>query len=471
MGLGRIIDGVRTRVADRLPLGAAPLIILGIAVVSGVWLIFGWLLGGPTGSPPGTIRYWTFANSHYDAYVPLARKFDESHPPTADRPAGAHVDVSLVHIDAVTSRLRAAFWSDLDVPDLVEVEISSAGSFFRGPAEDIGFEDLTDWLKSSGLYDKMVKSRFAPYTHKGRIYGMPHDVHPMMLAYRRDLFEEAGIDASKLLTWDDFIREGRRVTKQGSRYMIELLSGGNGGLEVMLFQRDGGYFDADGNVILDNETAVEAMKWYIPLVAGPNRIASDVGHTSSGVSFAKAIEDGYFLSVLAPDWRTKMIEMSLPQLSGKMALMPLPAAKPGGRRTSTWGGTMLGITKHCPDKALAREVATYMYTEPESLADRFRSLNILPPFKDVWTHPAFKEPRPYWSNQPIGELYVALADDVPPQYTSPYTPLAKAKLDTAVAACVTYYEAHGEEGFDAFVRERLKAAADDIRLQMTRNPF
>jgi len=64
---------------------------------------------------------------------PLVPSFEATHP-------GVTVDVQLVSGAAVTTRLQAAFWADLQVPDLVETEISSAGSFFRGSMKNIGFE-------------------------------------------------------------------------------------------------------------------------------------------------------------------------------------------------------------------------------------------------------------------------------------------------------------------------------------------
>ena len=97
--------------------------------------------------------------------------------------------------------------------------------------------------------------------------------------------------------------------------------------------------------------------------------------------------------------------------------------------------------------------------------------SILPPIRDAWGLPAPSEPRKYWSGQRLGELFVALADDTPPQYTSPYTPMAKAKLGEALLACVEYYEQYGEAGFREFVGRILKQKADDVRDIMRRNPF
>ncbi|MFP4056211.1 MAG: ABC transporter substrate-binding protein [Candidatus Brocadiia bacterium] len=444
------------RAEEWFPFGFAPSLILAAAAVAGGWLAF-----HPVPHSTADLRLWTFADIHYRAYQKAVPGFERKH-------SGVDVAVEHVHGDAVTSRLRAAFWADLDVPDLVEVEISWAGTFFRGQEEDIGFVDWTPWLKRTGYYQRIVHTRFAPYTHRGKIYGLPHDVHPVMLAYRRDLFEELGIDPQAIETWDDFVAVGRRVTVPQERYLIQMSDTGAANLECLLFQRDGGYFDAEGDLIMDDEVAYETLVWYIPLVAGPERIANDIGGREI---FTKAVEEGYFLSFICPDWRSKSIETHIASMHGKMALMPLPAARPGGRRTSTWGGTMLGITKKCENKEAAFALAEYLYLKPHDLARRFRDLNILPPLKDAWALPAFDEPRPYWSGQRIGRLYAELAEQVPPQYTSPFIRLAKAKMGEVVAACAVYYNRHGASGFREFARQRLDAAADYVRTQMRRNPF
>jgi len=84
------------------------------------------------------------------------------------------------------------------------------GYFTRGPADDFGVADLTDLLKRDGLDERVVQSRFSLWSARGRVYGLPRDVHPVMLAYRRDLVAELGIDVSQLDTWDKFVEVGRR---------------------------------------------------------------------------------------------------------------------------------------------------------------------------------------------------------------------------------------------------------------------
>jgi len=443
------------------PYGAAALCLLALSLASGAWLAASY-----PAKKTATLTYWVFNKPNRGTFERIGA-FERSHP-------GIKVDLQLVALSGLAQRLQAAFQADLQsgLPDLVSVEISSAGTFFRGPLHSVGFLDLTDRIRREGLTDRIVRARFAPYTKQGRIFGLPNDVHPVMLAYRRDLMAQAGVDVNKIETWDDFIAAGMQVTIPGRRFMIEMSDTGRDMIEVCLFQRGGGYFDEDGNCIFDNEIGIQTLLWYVPLVAknSETRIAGSLS-SSYGAIITQAMEDGYFVCLIAPDWRTKFIENDIPRLKGKMALMPLPAVTPGGRRTSTWGGTMLGITRKCKRPDLAWELAKYLTLNEEDQAARFAETNMLPPVRAAWSDPVFDQPRPYWSNQPLGRLYADLAPDVPPQYTSPFIVAAKGKLSEALVASVQYYNQHGEAGFEPFARARLKQSAEAIRKLMARSPY
>ena len=259
---------------------------------------------------------------------------------------------------------------------------------------------------------RMVASRFAPYTNRGHIFGMPHDVHPVLFAYRKDVFDQEHIDPNDLQTWDDFIKVGRRLRRlpgehpDGARYIIQLPKAEGWGVEILMFQRGAGYFDQEGRLTLDDDMVAETVEMYVPLVVGPDRISGDFG--SWGQPMVRAMEDARTLGFLSPDWRCRLFENDMPRLRGKMAVMPLPAIKPGGRRTSTWGGTMIGITKHSKDVERAWEIAKYLYTDPASWERQWVQTGILPPVKEAWDLPAFhRAEREYWSNQKLAEILAA----------------------------------------------------------------
>ncbi|MCC5831047.1 MAG: extracellular solute-binding protein [Phycisphaeraceae bacterium] len=453
------INRLKERMESFTAFGLAPAVLLVLTLISGVYIAF-----NPAQTIRGDLALWIFAKGHLAGYQESIARFEEMHPDLT-------VEIQLVHQHAITSRLRAALAANLDVPDLVEIEISWAGSFFRGPVDDVSFMDLRPWLEESGYIDKIVRTRFAPYSVGDRIFGIPHDVHPVMLAYRRDIFEAEGIDVDEIETWDQFIEIGKRLTRRGGtnpRYMIGLDPNSSDSFEVLLFQRGGAYFNERGELTIDDELVVQTLLWFIPLVAGPDRIGVNPGW---GAPFARAVLDGYILCYITPDWRTKIIENDVGDASGKMALMPLPAFEPGGRRTSTWGGTMLGITRGTENPEKALELAEHLYLNHELLLEMFQKSNILPPLRDLWDDPVFDQPREFWSGQPLGRLYADLADDVPPQYSSPYVSITKAKMGQVISGLTAHYNRHGEDGFEEQVRQRLNEAADYVRGQMARNPF
>ncbi|RLD50034.1 MAG: hypothetical protein DRI94_09735, partial [Bacteroidetes bacterium] len=321
---------------SELPFGVAPTLILIILILSG-----GYLLIHPVKKNKADIQFFTFAKGHQPAYLNAIATFESNNP-------NIKVDLQLVDAIAVSRRLEAAFWTDLEVPDVVETLDDDLGVFFRGPVKDIGFWDITDKLKETGLYDKIIKSKLAVCTSRGRIFGIPHDVHPVMIAYRRDIFEKEGINTNDIKNWDDFIRIGRKLTKDFDgdgnidRYMMELSYNYPTHFEILFLQRGGDYFDDEGNFTMDSQLAREIIKFYIPLVAGKDKIGNDMGW---GKVLTQSLENNYFICFFCPDWRTKVIEQDVPSMKGKLALMPMPVWKRGGRKTSVSGGTMLGITK------------------------------------------------------------------------------------------------------------------------------
>jgi len=444
------------------PYGKAPLALLTVAIVTGA--ILAATRGRQSAYEPDLV-FMIFAPNHVEAYEEVVAEFEREH--------GVDVDIQLVSSRALTSRLQAALMTGAPVPDLVEILNGTMGYYTRGPLQDVGFVDLTDRLHDEGLYDRIVESRFSLWSSRGRVFALPHDVHPVMLCYRRDLVEELGIDVSTLTTWDEFARVGREITTDldgdgnPDRYMLDLNHGG-GMLPTLLLQRGVGLFDADGNVAFDVPEAADVIMWHIRQTRGPGRITFEAGW---GQGLTKTMIDGLCLFYFCPDWRTKQFEMDIAALDGKLALMPLPAWEAGARRTSTWGGTGLCITKACRNQELAWALAKKLYFDKDELGARFKASNIIPPFQDAWNLPEFQEQRPFFSNQPVGALFAALAPSTPPDYASPYLSLARTKLSEAFLNAVDRFEKHGEDGLREYTISELKRCADYVRRVSERNVF
>jgi arabinosaccharide transport system substrate-binding protein len=300
-------------------------------------------------------------------------------------------------------------------------------------------------------------------------------VHPVMLAYRRDLVEELGIDVSQLETWDDFVAMGQKITADldgdGAldRYALELHRNGNWSIWTLLRQQGVDLFDAQGEVAFNGPVGVDTVMWYLRQTRGPRRIAYDTGGSNSGQPFFRALMDGLMVFVFCPDWRSYQIQTDAAKLKGKMGLIPLPAWQKGGRRTSTWGMTGLTLSKTSKNPELAWQLAKFLYFNPADLGARFQDTNILPPLKEAWSLPAFQQPNEFYGGQRLGVEYAQLAPHTPAVYASPVYKSAQNKLDQAITRSGIYFEQHGEQGLRQKVKEELDRAAGYLKIWSDRH--
>jgi arabinosaccharide transport system substrate-binding protein len=446
---------------ESYPYGRAPFWLTMLAVASLLAVI--WVHVGRAQAKPDMVMALSAPN-HVASYRKVEAKFEREH--------GIDVALQIVNPRALTTRLQNAMLAGTEIPDLVELPADAMRYFGRGPVSEIGFLDLTERLKTEGYRDRLVEARLSLWSKRGHVFALPHDVHPVMLAYRADLVEALGIDVESLKTWDDFTAVGRRITADldgdGAidRYMLDIDNGGNDLLHSLLLQRGVGIFDESGKATFNQPLTVDTMIWYLQQRYGRDQIGYDCGW---GQPLAKAMSDGLVLFYFAPDWRAHLFEMDSPQVAGKMKMMPLPAWEPGGRRTTVAGGSGLAITKRGKDPELAWKFARELYFDRSELGQRFLETSILPALKDAWNLPEFDRPSPYYSGQRIGTMYADLATQVPPLWMTPYTVLAIGKLSEAFLQSVAYYQRNGDAGLREFVAERLDAADAYVRRFIAHN--
>jgi arabinosaccharide transport system substrate-binding protein len=444
-----------------------------------VWVLLGLALGAgaivlprPSGEKNG-MKLWLFNKTHRLVYEPVAQAWNKEQPTHATQ-----IETLVIDGPALERRLLSAFMSATPVADLVETERSVGAKTFTGPVDDIGFVDITERLREEGLMDAINGPSFAPWTSRGRIFGIPHDVHPVLLVYRSDIIEAAGIDLSKVETWEEFFAALRplMVDEDGDgrpdRYILNFWATQNQLLEQLLLQADGTLFDAQGRPDLASERNAFVLSTLATWCGGPGRVVVDAAEFTAPGNTLKL--RGTVLASLMPDWLGGIWKSDMPGLSGKLKLMPLPAWERGGRRTSVIGGTMLGIPKATRDFEAAWAFAKKLYLDREMHAKFFARTTIIPPVKASWSDPVFSAPDPYFSGQVSGQLFIEQAANVPARTSSPYNDLAVARLGDALIALVQ--RVNREQITDPAVllpetRERLAQAQAMVKALIERNVF
>lgn len=454
---------------------AGPMFILIIAIISS-----GLLAVWPARSLDGA-RMWTFARLHHQIYESQVASWNKEH--SGQRPgqspdATTKVNLSLLSLLAIEQRMLSAFLAETTVAELIEVERRNAARAFAGPLESVGFVDLTDRLKAEGLDEVINPASFSPWTSRGRIFGLPHDVHPVMLGYRADIVEAAGIDVSQIETWDDFVRVFKPLMAERDtdghprRYLLNLWETHFEVVELLLLQAGGGLFDSTGRPTLDNPVNAMVLAQMAAWCGGPDRIAADVPYFSA--SGNKLLLDGYVVASFLPDWMCNIWRNEIPQLFGKVKVMPLPAWQPGGRRTSVWGGTMLGISRTAQNQEALWNFAKHLYLSPESARQLYTRGDIVTPIRTLWGDPVFDQPDSYFSGQKKGRMYIELAPQVPLRHSSPFGSIAADRLQSTCVAIAAYARKapHASQAdLEAEAQRILRIAQAEVWANVLRNTF
>jgi arabinosaccharide transport system substrate-binding protein len=342
----------------------------------------------------------------------------------------------------------------------------------------IGFLDITDRLQQENIFQRINRHSFAPWTVGGRVYGLPMDVHPVMLAYRADLYEEAGIPIESARTWREFMEMSRPLTGDltgdgvQDRYVLEMPQSTGVVANMMLLQAGGDLFDADGNPTMNSVIIQRVMTELVYWAAQSEPLTVDMPlFTGSG---ERLRGEGFILAWLTPDWRAARNMQNIPALSGKMKLMPLPLWEEGGARTSVWGGTMFGIVRSGDRVEETWEFAKDIYFNREVARDMWRRLMVVSPVKEFWDDPVYDEPFEYYSGQRIGQLFVEMAPEVPLRSSSVYYPAAITELGNALNRLSREAQRQGiheKEQIRPLVEREMNVAQDNLIRILSRNIF
>ncbi len=448
---------------DFLPPGVW-IVLLGAIVSSAVYIA--WPVPQRTGRD-----FWIFSHQRLNDYRNAVTDWNRTRQDPRDQ-----VNVTLLHFYALERRLVAAATADAPVADLVEAERSLVGRVFAGPLADVGFVDLTDRIRQENLLEQLNTPSLTPWTTRGRIFGLPHDVHPCLIGYRADLVEAAGIDVSQIETWDDFYRVLAPLIQdidgdgRPDRYLLNFWETQRDPLQALLLQAGSRFFDANGRVEVNTALNARVLARLVTWIAGPGRFCVDAPEFTAGGDQMRL--QGIVVASILPDWLAGTWKNYIPGLGGKVKLMRLPAWEPGGLRTSVWGGSCLSITTAAPDFEKSWAFAKHLYFSPQVAEELFRATRTISPVKAHWTLPFYHEPDPYFSGQQVGKLYIREAPHVPARSSSPFSGQVMDRLTTVLITLKAHAITHRQ--FDPAVlqdeaRRLLAAAQADLAVRLGRN--
>ena len=406
-----------------------------------VLLLFSMLFGAGTASAQDdvTLTIWTFGAFFTDLYEGIEADYKEIAP---------HVSIVVEEIPYVQlyDNLQGAFVAGVGAPDIVDVEQGVISRFLKG---EPGLVPLNDLI--APYEDDYIMAKTALYAHQGTIYGIDHCLCPVVLYYRHDIFADAGIEMP-IATWDEFIEAAAPLTEQGIAALV--LDDRSWGDYYMLLLQSGspGFFDADGNVIVDSPGNIAVLEWYLGLLESGVAIATGDFYARFGLK-----AEGKIAAVIGADWYAGSMKNELADGSGLWRAAPLPAFEEGGARTSTHGGTAYTITTQSEHPEEAWAFIEFALFDENNKIFEWEVNNLIPPVLSHLDNEALLAPDPYFDNQSLGELFLELAPEVPFQSRGPWFNEAITLVANAVFEAV-----QGEKTAE----QALTDAAEELRRQI-----
>jgi lactose/L-arabinose transport system substrate-binding protein len=229
------------------------------------------------------------------------------------------------------------------LPDIVLIEDYGAQKYLQSfPG---AFAELSGTIDYSG---------FAPYkvqlmTVDGKVYGMPFDSGVTGFYYRKDYLEQAGFKPADVqdITWDRFIEIGKQVEEKTGKKMLGLDITDAGFTRILMQSAGQWYFDADGNLNIENNTALKAA-----LETQQKILQAGIYKPSSGwTEWVGSFTSGDVASVTTGVWITGTVKAQADQ-AGKWGVAPIPSLGiEGAGHASNLGGSSWYVLESSAEKA------------------------------------------------------------------------------------------------------------------------
>lgn len=204
----------------------------------------------------GKITYWLWQDDATDpTWQKLADEFNKSQDEVS-------VTLETIPLDQYQNQLTTAAMNGTG-PDAARCKDWWLGQFApQGAISDLT-KFVNDWGPKNDVVEGLWSSGMLP--GKEQIYMLPHQYVTLYMYYRKDLFEAAGLSAPE--TQEDFLTVAERLTGDG-QYGFDVRGGAGGQDQWLAWMFAGGarIVDDEGNIVINNERAVEVNQRYLSIV-------------------------------------------------------------------------------------------------------------------------------------------------------------------------------------------------------------
>ncbi|WP_339321996.1 extracellular solute-binding protein [Paenibacillus sp. FSL W8-0194] len=405
------------------------------------------VLDGGAGQSATELSYWTFVELHGQHFEKMLEKWNKANPERQIK-----LNVTVMPYDDMHNKLSIAVQTGVGAPDIADIELGKFPDFLKGTPQLEPLNDVIDPYR-----DTVVKSRIDLYSKDGKNYGVPTHVGASVAFYNTEILKEAGVDYTKIVTWEDFKQAGIKVHEKTGKYMGTADTSALWQVSQLLAQQGTDLTDDQGNPVVNSEAMVKALKLLKDLQDN-NVIATIAGGQPDTEEAYGEFNSGNYATAFMPLWQMSRYTNYMTDLAGKIAIAPIPVMEKGMPRSVGGGGTGTVVTKTAKDVKLAKDFLAFAKLSLDANKEIWNTLGFDPVNMDVWnmkdvTHNPENKFVKYFVNNPFDVLN-EIKDEIRLIKSTPASPTINNVLCT-----VTLNEIF-EDGKD------IKQALDDAQAQI-----
>lgn len=308
-------------------------------------------------------------------------------------------------------QLATAIAAGSGAPDVAMIEQAWIGRY----KDSSGLENLLAAPYKAGSMKKDFvgyKWDLATSVDGKRLAGLVWDIGPATIFYRRDIFKSVGLpsepaEVEKLLsTWDGVLQAAQKVNIPGKRWLLpsaaDLYGWTNMNRDFYKEKLEMNLNKPGSVAALNAAIAMRKNGWDAKLGLWDNETYAAIGNGSIAMAVAGCWYGGFLKSWIAP------------KTSGLWGIARLPAKI----ADSNWGGSYLAIPSQGKHKDAAWKFITFALATKNAQNAMFKAVDYFPGYVPAWNDSLYKEADPFFGGQNTRALWVSIAKNIKPTFST-----------------------------------------------------
>lgn len=329
--------------------------------------------------------------------------------------------------DQIYKKLSTSLATGNGIADIIAIE----GDVLPGYADKFpeGFLDVSDAVDA----DQFLASKVAEVTYKDKVHAFPWDAGPVGMFYRTDYFEQAGVKAEDIQTWDDLIEAGKKIeaackTPSGDPVKMIPVDPKKSSLYSLIRGEFGiGVFDENGKPQVNSELSVKAME------EADKIYDSGVALNYNGWDeYEQTVVNESVACIPEAVWMIGTIKDKGPQTEGKWSVIDLPKVE-GGEYSCSNGGATLAINAKTDFPDDAKDFCKFAMTDTKLQAAGFEKYGLYPSYIPSYEEEIFQKGDPFFGEGNIYTLFIENGQKVAEIPVSPNSLEASDSIGAAVS--------------------------------------